>query len=197
MILLVNGPNLNLLGEREPDVYGHETLADVERTVADTCAAYGVEVKAFQSNWEGALLDFLQEHRAVAQGVILNPGALTHTSRALHDCLRALPCPAVEVHISNVHAREAWRRESVVAPAALGQITGLGTAGYYYAALHLCSRIVAAQAEGEAHAPAVEPGLGAEHGKYAYGAVREDALPSEPAEEVPVDITARGDYEPL
>src|SRR5512140_855690 len=116
MILLVNGPNLNLLGEREPDVYGHETLADVERMVSEACAGYGLEVKAFQSNWEGALLDFLQEYRHVAQGVILNPGALTHTSRALGDCLRALPCPAIEVHVSNIHGREAWRRESLVAP---------------------------------------------------------------------------------
>ncbi|HEX9291461.1 MAG TPA: type II 3-dehydroquinate dehydratase, partial [Anaeromyxobacteraceae bacterium] len=97
MILLVNGPNLNLLGEREPEIYGRETLADVERMVTEACAAYGLEVKAFQSNWEGALLDFLQEHRHEAQGVILNPGALTHTSRALPDCLRSLPCPTIEV----------------------------------------------------------------------------------------------------
>ncbi|HEX7489035.1 MAG TPA: type II 3-dehydroquinate dehydratase, partial [Anaeromyxobacteraceae bacterium] len=109
MILLVNGPNLNLLGEREPEVYGYATLADVVRMVGETCAAYGVGVKAFQSNAEGAILDFLQEHRRAAQGVILNPGALTHTSRALPDCLKALPCPTIEVHISNIHAREAWR----------------------------------------------------------------------------------------
>jgi 3-dehydroquinate dehydratase II len=130
MILLVNGPNLNLLGEREPDVYGHETLADVERMVADTCAAYGLEAKAFQSNWEGALLDFLQEHRHEAQGVILNPGALTHTSRALPDCLRALPCPTIEVHISNIHAREEWRHRSFISPVARGVVMGLGVAGY-------------------------------------------------------------------
>ncbi|HET9596718.1 MAG TPA: type II 3-dehydroquinate dehydratase, partial [Anaeromyxobacteraceae bacterium] len=158
MILLVNGPNLNLLGEREPEIYGYETLADVERMVHEACAAYGVEVKAFQSNWEGAILDFLQEHRAVAQGVILNPGALTHTSRALPDCLRALPCPTVEVHISNIHAREAWRHESFVAPAAQGQITGLGVSGYYFAALHLCSQIAArAEAAGAAEADPAAP----------------------------------------
>jgi 3-dehydroquinate dehydratase-2 len=139
MILVVNGPNLNLLGEREPEIYGSTTLADVEQMVREACAPYGMEVMAYQSNWEGALIDFLQEHRADAQGVILNAGALTHTSHALHDCLRSLPCPTVEVHISNVHAREEWRRQSVIAPACLGQITGLGVSGYHYAALHLCA----------------------------------------------------------
>ncbi len=146
MILVVNGPNLNLLGEREPDIYGRATLAEIEQMVRDACAPYGLEVLAYQSNWEGALIDFLQEHRAEARGVILNAGALTHTSRALHDCIRSLRCPTVEVHISNVHAREEWRRESVVAPACLGQIAGLGISGYHYAALHLCS--LAAQAPG-------------------------------------------------
>jgi 3-dehydroquinate dehydratase-2 len=140
MILLVNGPNLNLLGEREPEVYGRETLADVERMVSAVCAGYGLEVKAFQSNWEGALIDFLQTHRKRALGVILNPGALTHTSRALADCLKALTCPTIEVHISNVHAREPWRRESFISPVARGQIVGLGIAGYHYAALYLCEQ---------------------------------------------------------
>jgi 3-dehydroquinate dehydratase II len=172
MILLVNGPNLNLLGEREPEVYGTATLADVERLVRETCAAYGVEVAAFQSNWEGAILDFLQEHRHGAQGVIVNPGALTHQSYALHDCLKALPCPAVEVHISNVHAREEWRRRSVVAPACAGQIAGLGIHGYHYAALHLCALL----------SQRAEAGTG-------------EDLPAEEAEAIPVDVSARGDYE--
>lgn len=141
MILLVNGPNLNLLGEREPDVYGSATLSDVEQLVRDACAPYGVEVMTYQSNWEGALVDFLQEHRGDAQGVILNAGAFTHTSYALHDCIRSLPCPTIEVHISNVHAREEWRRQSVLAPACAGQIVGLGVSGYHYAALHLCSLV--------------------------------------------------------
>jgi 3-dehydroquinate dehydratase II len=203
MILLVNGPNLNLLGEREPEVYGHETLTDVERMVEEACAAYGVEVKSFQSNWEGALLDFLQEHRHQAQGVILNPGALTHTSRALADCLRALPCPTVEVHISNIHAREEWRRESLVAPATHGQVVGLGTSGYYYAALHLCGLLsaqAAAIAEREAGAqPAavVEPRQ--QRQRAVGGAV--PAGPREqqpgPGEPIPVDLNARGEYEPL
>ena len=176
MILLVNGPNLNLLGEREPEVYGQQTLAEVERMVTEACAAYGVEVKAFQSNWEGALLDFLQAHRREAQGVILNPGALTHTSRALPDCLRALPCPVIEVHISNIHAREPWRRESLVAPSAHGQIVGLGTSGYYYAALHLCSLLTAQAAAGVADSA---------------------ELQGEAGEVIPVDASARGEYEPL
>ncbi len=156
MILLVNGPNLNLLGEREPQVYGHHTLADVERIVRETCAAEGVEVLAFQSNWEGALIDFLQAHRREAQGVILNPGALTHTSRALPDCLRALACPTIEVHLSNIHAREPWRRESLVAPAAAGQIVGLGVAGYRYAAQELCARLAAARGQAD---PAALPSV--------------------------------------
>lgn len=139
MILVVNGPNLNLLGEREPEFYGSATLADVEQMVRDACAPYGLEVLAYQSNWEGALIDFLQEHRADARGVILNAGALTHSSFALRDCIRALPCPTIEVHISNVHAREEWRQRSVLAPACAGQIVGLGISGYHYAALHLCS----------------------------------------------------------
>jgi 3-dehydroquinate dehydratase-2 len=147
MILLVNGPNLNLLGEREPQVYGATTLPEIETMVREACAPYGVEVGALQSNYEGALVDFLQEHRHEAQGVIANLGALTHTSYALHDCFRALACPVVEVHISNVHAREEWRHRSVVAPATRGQIVGLGPMGYYFAAIWLCSQIPSA-AEG-------------------------------------------------
>ncbi|OFX21288.1 MAG: hypothetical protein A2V77_03885 [Anaeromyxobacter sp. RBG_16_69_14] len=207
MILLVNGPNLNLLGEREPEVYGHETLADVERMVTETCAGYGLEVKAFQSNWEGALLDFLQLHRHEAQGVILNPGALTHTSRALPDCLRSLRCPTIEVHISNVHAREAWRHQSFVAEAAQGQIVGLGIAGYYYAALHHCTQLAAKA--GRAAAGAERPSAGAveagAQGGVATGAPTSaspegtgtgDLLP-EPSQQIPVEQMARGDYEPL
>ncbi len=141
MILLVNGPNLNLLGEREPDVYGDTSLRDVERMVTEACAAYGRQVKAFQSNHEGAILDFIQEHRKDAKGLIVNPGALSHTSYALHDCLKSISFPVIEVHISNVHAREEWRRQDLVAPATRGQIVGLGTSGYYYAAVWLCGQV--------------------------------------------------------
>lgn len=203
MILLVNGPNLNLLGEREPEVYGYETLADVERMVSETCAAYGLEVMAFQSNWEGALLDFLQEHRHQAQGVILNPGALAHTSRALAECLRALPCRTVEVHVSNVHAREPWRRESVVAPCAQGQIVGLGVAGYYYAAVHLCTQLAAQAAVGAPAGSAqgypeppppgeIQRSASATAGGFGTG----DLLP-DPTQQPPVEQMPKGDYEPL
>jgi 3-dehydroquinate dehydratase-2 len=139
MILVVNGPNLNLLGEREPEIYGRTTLQEIEKLVRDACTGWNVEVKAFQSNHEGALIDFLQEHRAKARGIIINAGAYTHTSYALHDCLKSLPVPAVEVHISNIHAREAFRRQSVIAPACRGQIAGLGIRGYLLAAEWLCA----------------------------------------------------------
>jgi 3-dehydroquinate dehydratase-2 len=189
MILLVNGPNLNLLGEREPETYGYETLADVERMVSETCAGYGLPVKAFQSNWEGALLDFLQEHRHEAQGVILNPGALAQTSRVLAECVRSLRCPTIEVHISNVHAREAWRRESLVAPCAQGQIAGLGIAGYYYAAVHLCTQIAAQAATRADDAPASafgEPPASPAYGETTpAGGGREDAPASELREVAP------------
>jgi 3-dehydroquinate dehydratase II len=152
MILLVNGPNLNLLGEREPDIYGRSTLADVEALVRDACAAWTVEVKAFQSNHEGALIDFLQEHRTRARGIILNAGALTHTSYALQDCLKAIGVPAVEVHVSNIHTREGFRHTSVTAAACRGVIAGLGIRGYLLAAEWLCAEIGAVpreQAEAE------------------------------------------------
>ena len=147
MILVVNGPNLNLLGEREPEVYGRSTLEDIDQLVRDACAAWDVEVKTFQSNHEGEIIDFLQEHRKRSRGIIINPGALTHTSYSLHDCLKAIPVPAVEVHISNIHAREAFRRTSVVAPACRGQITGLGLRGYLLAAEWLCAEIGATPRE--------------------------------------------------
>jgi 3-dehydroquinate dehydratase-2 len=141
MILLVNGPNLNLLGEREPEIYGRTTLHEIEKLVRDACAGWNVEVKAFQSNHEGALIDFLQEHRGRARGIVINAGAYTHTSYALHDCLRSIPVPAVEVHISNIHAREPFRCQSVIAPACRGVIAGLGIRGYLLAAEWLCAEI--------------------------------------------------------
>jgi 3-dehydroquinate dehydratase II len=139
MILLVNGPNLNLLGEREPAVYGRTTLREIEDMVRHAAAGWKVEVVAFQSNHEGELVDFLHEHRKRARGIIINPGALTHTSYALHDAIKAVDLPAIEVHLSNVHAREEFRRTSVVAPACRGQISGLGPRGYLLAAEWLCA----------------------------------------------------------
>jgi 3-dehydroquinate dehydratase-2 len=141
MILLVNGPNLNLLGEREPEIYGRATLADVEEMVRKAADAWKLEVEPFQSNSEGALIDFIQSKRKEARGIIINPGGLTHTSVALHDCLKSIACPAVEVHISNLHVREEWRRKSVTAAACRGQIVGLGTRGYILAAEWICAEI--------------------------------------------------------
>jgi 3-dehydroquinate dehydratase-2 len=135
-LLVVAGPNLNLLGSREPDIYGRTTLAEIEAMVRERAAGAGHEVLCFQSNSEGAILDFLQREAPAASGIILNPGALTHYSYALYDCLRALQAPVVEVHLSNLHARsetEHFRSRNVTAPAAVGVISGLGPKGYLLA----------------------------------------------------------------
>ncbi len=130
VILLVHGPNLNLLGERKPEVYGTTTLLDLEADVAAAAGARGAAVLCFQSNHEGALIDFLHENRKLADGIVINAGAYTHTSVALHDAIEAVNLPAVEVHISNTHAREGFRHVSLIAPVCLGQVTGLGRQGY-------------------------------------------------------------------
>jgi len=138
-ILVLNGPNLNLLGTREPTQYGHTTLADVESQCRAHGQALGYEVTCFQSNWEGALIDRLHEagrqHRAgELLGVVFNPGALTHTSIALHDAIKGVePMPVVECHISNVHARETFRHHSWVSPVAAGIVVGFGVEGYLLA----------------------------------------------------------------
>ena len=140
-VLVVNGPNLNLLGGREPDVYGTTTLGDIEALLRRSAAALGCEVVCFQSNSEGAILDFLQREAPGASGIVINPGALTHYSYALYDCLRALAAPAVEVHLSNLHARvEDFRTRDVTAPAAIGVIQGLGPRGYLMAMEYLVDR---------------------------------------------------------
>ncbi|HKW73717.1 MAG TPA: type II 3-dehydroquinate dehydratase [Candidatus Dormibacteraeota bacterium] len=139
-VVVVNGPNLNLLGTREPHIYGTRTLEDLKQVVQDKAGELGMEVSFFQSNHEGEIIDFLQKEAPGSIGVILNPAALTHYSVALYDCLQALDVPVVEVHISNIHAREEWRSRSVTARAARGVITGLGFAGYELALEYLAQQ---------------------------------------------------------
>jgi 3-dehydroquinate dehydratase II len=133
--LVLNGPNLNLLGTREPAVYGAQTLADVEALCRKACAEFGLVLDFRQSNHEGQLVDWIHEAgRAHADGtlvgVVFNAGAYTHTSIALHDAIKGIGVPVIELHISNVHAREAFRHHSYISPAARGVIVGLGVAGY-------------------------------------------------------------------
>jgi 3-dehydroquinate dehydratase II len=201
VILLVNGPNLNLLGEYEPEMYGRETLADVERMVREACAGYGVEVMAFQSNAEGALLDFIQAHRHGAEGIILNPGALAHTSRALPDCLSTLGIPVIEVHVPNIHAPPIGRGESLLGQVARGQVIGLGVRGYYYAAVHLCALVAqASEGRGPSGAPPFAEQLARASARAAGAPPASGSGELEPpgsGEEIPEDLAARGDYEPL
>ncbi|MCK6080726.1 type II 3-dehydroquinate dehydratase [Microbacterium sp. EYE_5] len=129
-LLLVNGPNLNLLGIREPDVYGHDTLADVVSLVERTAAESGVEVRAVQSNHEGVLIDAIHEARTDCVGIVINPGGLSHTSVVLRDALTGVALPVAEVHISDVYARESFRHHSYVTDVAVVHVTGKGVAGY-------------------------------------------------------------------
>lgn len=133
IFLVVNGPNLNLLGEREPEVYGRETLTDLESLCVNWGKERDIEVRCFQSNSEGALINVIQEYRNIACGIVFNPGAYTHYSYALRDCVAAISIPVIEVHISNPEAREEFRHRSVIAPVARGRITGLGIYGYILA----------------------------------------------------------------
>ena len=140
-ILVLHGPNLNLLGEREPEVYGRTSLAKIDARLREVAAEHGASVDAFQSNHEGALIDRIQAARGTYQGIIINPGGITHTSIALRDALTASELPIVEVHLSNIHARESFRRTSLVSDIAIGQVTGLGPIGYELALLALLDRL--------------------------------------------------------
>lgn len=132
-LLLMHGPNLNKLGTREPEIYGTATLADIERLVSERAATSGADVRTFQANDEGALIDWLQQEQSAADGLIINAGAYTHYSIALRDAVAGCALPAIEVHISNVYRREAFRHESLLSAVCNGTIVGLGVYGYVLA----------------------------------------------------------------
>lgn len=141
-IYVLNGPNLNLLGSREPAIYGHATLADVEKLCDEAAARFGLSAECRQSNREGELIDFIHEaHARAAVGIVINAGGYSHTSIALHDALVAVALPAVEVHVSNIYARESFRHHSFTAKAAFATLCGFGIEGYRLAISGLAARI--------------------------------------------------------
>lgn len=129
-ILVIHGPNLNMLGSRQVSLYGDKTLAEINSLLDKAAYELGVELETFQSNHEGALIDFIQEKSSEATGIIINPGALTHYGLSLRDALADTSLPVIEVHLSNIYAREEFRQQSVIAPVSRGQISGLGWRGY-------------------------------------------------------------------
>lgn len=145
-ILILNGPNLNLLGQREPHIYGHETLADVEARCRSLAAGFGLTIAFHQSNAEHQLIDWIQAYRVDCAGIVINAGAYTHTSIAILDALSACTVPIVECHISNVYRRESFRHHSYVSPAATAVMAGFGTHGYELAIRHLAHLREARQA---------------------------------------------------
>ncbi len=140
-ILVINGPNLNMLGKRNRAIYGDKTLSELDATLKKEAQSLGIDIVSFQSNSEGKLIDFIQEHSSEADGVIINPGALTHYGFSLRDALADSGLPAIEVHLSNIYAREDWRAKSVISPVTRGQITGLGWRGYLAALRTLVSEL--------------------------------------------------------
>lgn len=145
IIGLLNGPNLNLLGTREPGIYGSRTLAEITAALEVTAGELGVKLRSAQSNSEGELIDTLHQWRGEVDGVVVNAGAYTHTSLALRDAFQATEIPFVEVHLSNIHAREPERRHSMLASASIGMVCGLGAVGYEYALRGLVSTLTARQ----------------------------------------------------
>lgn len=137
-VLLLNGPNLNMLGKREPNVYGTVTLQDVETSVTEAGLSNDIQVDCFQSNHEGVIIDKIHSCEGVYDGVIFNPGAFTHYSYAIRDAIASVSVPFIEVHISNVHQREEFRHTSVIAPVTKGQIVGFGIQGYHLALQSFC-----------------------------------------------------------
>lgn len=129
-ILFLNGPNLNLLGTREPDKYGTQTLKDIEIFIKEEAKRHNIEVEFYQSNIEGELVNKIQEAKNIFDGIVMNPAAYTHTSVAIRDAILAVSIPTVEIHISNIHTREEFRKTSLTAPACIGQITGFGINSY-------------------------------------------------------------------
>ncbi|EKV01544.1 3-dehydroquinate dehydratase [Leptolyngbya sp. PCC 7375] len=130
-IFVLHGPNLNMLGKREPEIYGHDTLDDINQALVSLAESLGVQVSTYQSNHEGDLVDAVQATSEKHQGLLINPGAYTHTSVAIRDAIAAVNIPTVEVHLSNIHKREAFRHHSYIAPIAIGQICGFGINSYY------------------------------------------------------------------
>lgn len=128
--LVLHGPNLNLFGRREPHIYGHTTLAQIDAQLAELAGELGVQLETIQSNHEGALIDFLHRHIDEAQGALVNPAGLTQHGVPLHDAIKAMPFPVIEVHMSNIAARESWRAHSIISPAVKGTIQGLGPQSY-------------------------------------------------------------------
>jgi 3-dehydroquinate dehydratase II len=141
ILLLLHGANLNLLGQREPHIYGSATLVDYESETRAVATPFGIEVEAFQSNHEGALVDAIHAARSRCAAILINPGAFTHYAWSIHDALAAFDGPIVEVHISNPNAREAWRHTSVVSPVATGTIVGLGMVGYGLAVQAIAAKL--------------------------------------------------------
>lgn len=139
-ILVINGPNLNMLGTRKPEIYGRTTLADIEGNLQHLAEELAVKVDFFQSNYEGAIIERLQQARQKVDYILLNAGAYTHTSVAIRDAIEACEVPTIEIHLSNIHAREAFRHDSLLAPVCVGQITGFGAFGYEMALRYAASQ---------------------------------------------------------